>query len=82
MLELTAPECRYFAQECRRLANTAITVEERIYLREREAAWIHLAEEAEQRERQASIQLASSHSRETPGCRMSHRGRVACSARP
>jgi hypothetical protein len=49
-MELTAPECRHFAQECRRLANRAVTVEERIYLREREAAWIQLAEEAERRE--------------------------------
>ena len=48
--QLSAAECRHFAQECRRLATTAVTVEERIYLREREAAWNQLAETAEQRQ--------------------------------
>jgi hypothetical protein len=60
-MELSASECRYFAQECRSLADLAQTIEERIYLREREAAWTQLAEQAERRERAPKFGTAKKH---------------------
>jgi hypothetical protein len=46
-MKLSMSECRRFAQECRDLVKSAKTVEEIEFLREREASWIKLANEAE-----------------------------------
>jgi hypothetical protein len=46
-MELSTSEYRRFAEESRQLANSAKTVEEREFLREREASWVKLAQEAE-----------------------------------
>jgi hypothetical protein len=46
-MKLSTSECRRFAQECRDLARSSKTVEEIEFLREREASWIKLANEAE-----------------------------------
>ena len=46
-MELSTSEYRRFAEESRQLAKSAKTVEERDFLREREASWVKLAQEAE-----------------------------------
>jgi hypothetical protein len=46
-MELSTSEYRRFAEESRQLAKSAKTVEEREFLREREASWVKLAQEAE-----------------------------------
>ena len=46
-MELPAAEYRRFVEESRQLAKSAKTVEEREFLREREASWVKLAQEAE-----------------------------------
>jgi hypothetical protein len=46
-MELSTSEYRRFAEESRQLAKSAKTVEEREFLREREARWVKLAQEAE-----------------------------------
>jgi hypothetical protein len=48
-MELSTSEYRRFAEETRQLAKSAKTVEERDFLREREASWVKLAQEAEKR---------------------------------
>jgi hypothetical protein len=48
-MELPAAEYRRFVEESRQLAKSAKTVEEREFLREREASWVKLAQEAEKR---------------------------------
>jgi hypothetical protein len=48
-MELSTAEYRRFAEESRQLAKSAKTVEEREFLREREASWVKLAQEAEKR---------------------------------
>ena len=48
-MELSTSEYRRFAEESRHLAKSAKTVEEREFLREREASWVKLAQEAEKR---------------------------------
>lgn len=48
-MELSTSEYRRFAEELRQLAKSAKTVEEREFLREREASWVKLAQEAEKR---------------------------------
>ena len=55
-MELSTSECRRFAQECRDLAKSAKTAGEIEFLREREASWIKLVEEAE-RKRVKTIEL-------------------------
>jgi hypothetical protein len=46
-MELPTAEYRRFVEESRQLAKSAKTVEEREFLREREASWVKLAQEAE-----------------------------------
>jgi hypothetical protein len=48
-MELSTSEYRRFAEESRQLAKSAKTAEEREFLREREASWVKLAQEAEKR---------------------------------
>jgi hypothetical protein len=48
-MELPAAEYRRFVEESRRLAKLAKTVQEREFLREREASWVKLAQDAEKR---------------------------------
>lgn len=48
-MELPAAEYRRFVEESRQLAKSAKTVEEREFLREREASWVKLAQEAEKK---------------------------------
>jgi hypothetical protein len=48
-MELATSEYRRFAEESRRLAKSAKTVEEREFLREREASWVKLAQKAQKR---------------------------------
>jgi hypothetical protein len=44
---LSRAEYLRFAEECRQLANSAVTIEEKLFLWEREASWTKLAEQAE-----------------------------------
>jgi hypothetical protein len=55
-MELSTPERRRFAQECRDLAKSAKTAEEIEFLREREASWIKLAKVVE-RKRVKTIEM-------------------------
>jgi hypothetical protein len=48
-IELSSAECLRFAEECRALAKLAGTIEEKMYLWEREAGWTKLAEQAERK---------------------------------
>ncbi len=48
-MDLSRAEYLRFADECRKLAKLAVTIEEKIYLWEREASWTKLAKEAERR---------------------------------
>ena len=54
-MELSTSEYRRFAEETRQLAKSAKTVEERDFLREREASWVKLAQEAEKRRAKTAL---------------------------
>ncbi|HEY7243155.1 MAG TPA: hypothetical protein VH678_04635 [Xanthobacteraceae bacterium] len=45
-MELSRAEYLRFAEECRKLARLALTMEEKVFLWEREASWTKLAKEA------------------------------------
>ncbi|HEY1363022.1 MAG TPA: hypothetical protein VGF60_12335 [Xanthobacteraceae bacterium] len=45
----SAKQCRYFAEQCRRLRDDASTDQQRRVLQVMEQAWLVLAEEAEER---------------------------------
>jgi len=49
-MERSKAQFRTFAKECRRLAQSAKTAEERTILQEMEAAWTSLAQAAERKE--------------------------------
>jgi hypothetical protein len=53
-MKLSLAECLRFAEECRSLAKLAVTIEEKIFLWEREASWTKLAKEVEAKEPKAA----------------------------